>query len=141
MTVLIRRITALLSLVGLASTQTLYYVSQIAQPTTEFVHQTVSLSAVGVGADGATTYVETGVDSYIAIGYSDATETVLSTPHAFTGQSRSPQRGCRRSRSTLTLLVQSPLSKTRRVSAKASLSRGANSSSHARSVEMGSVPA
>ncbi|KAJ6572025.1 hypothetical protein B0H19DRAFT_1132234 [Mycena capillaripes] len=60
--------------------QTLYRISEMGKPTTEVLAQSVSISAVGVGADGATTYVEELVESYVAIEYSDTTVTVLSTP-------------------------------------------------------------
>ncbi|KAJ7098335.1 hypothetical protein C8R44DRAFT_358683 [Mycena epipterygia] len=65
--------------------QTLYHVgSEIGQITTEALSQSVSVSAAGVGADGATTYVEDILESYIAIEYSDTTVTLLTTPIAYT---------------------------------------------------------
>ncbi|KAJ7484495.1 hypothetical protein FB451DRAFT_1393041 [Mycena latifolia] len=70
-------------LFGLVGAQTFYHVSESGQPTTEVISQTVSISAAGVGADGATTYVENIVESYIAIEYSDTTVTLLTSAHPY----------------------------------------------------------
>ncbi|KAJ7698715.1 hypothetical protein B0H17DRAFT_1196812 [Mycena rosella] len=78
------RASATVLFLGLVGAQTLYHVSQSGQFTTEVISQTFSISAVGVGADGGTTYVEDVTESYIAIDYSDTTVTVRSTAYPYT---------------------------------------------------------
>ncbi|KAJ7097383.1 hypothetical protein C8R44DRAFT_889301 [Mycena epipterygia] len=65
--------------------QTLYEVSQSLTTTAEIVAESIFISAGGVGADGATTYVEVGVESSIL--EIDPTKTVsdrLNPPITFT---------------------------------------------------------
>ncbi|KAJ6501282.1 hypothetical protein DFH09DRAFT_1444726 [Mycena vulgaris] len=84
---LVCRLSVALWLVGLVGAQTLYDVVPT-QPPTAVASASFVIAAVGVGADGATTYVEKGTESYLAFEYSDVggtfTKTLLSTPTAFT---------------------------------------------------------
>ncbi|KAJ7484491.1 hypothetical protein FB451DRAFT_1393038 [Mycena latifolia] len=66
--------------------QTLYGISQIS-PVATVVESPASriYSAIGVGADGATTYVEEDIESFIAFIFPSTTEIVLSEPTTLTG--------------------------------------------------------
>ncbi|KAJ7485694.1 hypothetical protein FB451DRAFT_1432370 [Mycena latifolia] len=72
----------ILTLVG---AQTLYGVSEISPSPTVVESLSRTISAIGVGADGATTYVEEGTESFLAFVYPSTTQILLSTPSPFTG--------------------------------------------------------
>ncbi|KAJ7021389.1 hypothetical protein C8F04DRAFT_269569 [Mycena alexandri] len=64
--------------------QTLFYVSESQPAQTEIIYETFSLSAVGVGTDGATTYIQNVIESYAAFVESATTVTLMSTIATYT---------------------------------------------------------
>ncbi|KAJ7154789.1 hypothetical protein C8R46DRAFT_1197032 [Mycena filopes] len=76
------------AILGFARAQTLYDVSVPVNSATpedhEVAYDTISLSAAGVGTDGATTYIEQEIESELLFVGSTTTETLLSTPLTMT---------------------------------------------------------
>ncbi|KAJ7484492.1 hypothetical protein FB451DRAFT_1363991 [Mycena latifolia] len=83
---LICRFFGTLWILRLVGAQTLYAVSQPEIIPSQTVVESASLtySAIGVGADGATTYLEKDVESFLALVYPSTTQILLSTPTTVT---------------------------------------------------------
>ncbi|KAJ7484494.1 hypothetical protein FB451DRAFT_1436268 [Mycena latifolia] len=81
---LICRLFLAFSILRVVGAQTLYGVSQISPTVTVVESASRTYSVIGVGEDGATTYVEKESESFLAFVFPSTTEIVLSAPTTFT---------------------------------------------------------
>ncbi|KAJ7484493.1 hypothetical protein FB451DRAFT_1393039 [Mycena latifolia] len=80
MVLLICRLFFVFSVLRVVGAQTLYDVSQTIPSQTEVESVSRTYSAIGVGADGATTYVAKFIQSFIAFEYPSTTQIAISSP-------------------------------------------------------------